>query len=70
MKLYDDDIKVTMTGLSEAMAMINDAHDKVTELMELMHKIYDHSLAMGIEINRPLNESTICVDNVIALDQP
>lgn len=69
MKLYNDDIKLTMTGLSEAMDMINDAHSKVAELMELTQKIYNHCLAMGIDIDRPLNESTVCSENATTLDQ-
>lgn len=52
MHLYQDDVKISMTGLQEACDFVEKIDKKTQELRVLISEFQRHCLAVGIEIVR------------------
>lgn len=57
MRLYRDDVKITMTGLQEAYDFVDKIDQKTRELQDLLSEFKSHCLAVGIDIVRMENDS-------------
>lgn len=52
MRLYQNDVKLTMTGLNEAKELAEKIHQKSNELMNLVCEFDRLCLKMGVDIVR------------------
>lgn len=65
MRLYQDDVKVTMTGLQEAFDFVSKIDEKTRELRDLVTDFERHCLALGIDIVRTEKEPANSLENAV-----